>query len=148
MDRSLTGNKGNETVNTIQHGWDVEDNNGNKVGDVAEVAGTYIVVSQGWLFPTERYVPRSALREVRDNKVFLTVSKDEIDQRGWDQPPLTSTTAPAGTTRDQSGSSVSADQFETPGNKYAANQLTVPDESSNPDWEEGSTAGQPTTEEV
>jgi len=74
-------------VHSIQHGWDVVGADGDKVGDVDHVEPNYLVVSKGWLFPTERYIPFSAVSDVRDDRVYLNVTKDEIDARGWDNPP-------------------------------------------------------------
>jgi uncharacterized protein (TIGR02271 family) len=71
----------------IEHGWDVFGSDGEKVGDVSDVREGYIVVSKGWLFPSERYVPTDAIGRVEHDRVYLSVSKDEIDARGWDRAP-------------------------------------------------------------
>ena len=73
----------------IQHGWDVMDVNGDKVGDVKEVNPGYLTISKGFFFPSERYIPLQDVRATRDDRVLLNVSKDELKQEGWDQPPLT-----------------------------------------------------------
>jgi uncharacterized protein (TIGR02271 family) len=71
----------------IDNGWDVFGADGDKVGDVHEVQPHYIVVSKGFFFPTERYVPVSAITNVDDDRVYLSVSKDQIDGMGWDTVP-------------------------------------------------------------
>ena len=80
----------------IDNGWDVVTSDGEKIGDVDEVHPHYLVVSKGWLFPTERYVPVSTITNVEDNTVHLSVSKSEVDNQGWDTIPdiadMTSTT--------------------------------------------------------
>ena len=89
----------------IERGWDVFGADGKKVGDVSEVREGYIVVSKGFLFTSERFVPVEAISRVEHDRVYLNVSKDEIDARGWDTVPETGpisdarqggTTAPSG----------------------------------------------------
>ncbi len=90
----------------IQEGWDVVGSSGEKLGEVAQVTNTFFVVSKGFFFPTDRYIPFSAIDAVNDGKVALNLTKDEIDARGWDNvdsirnaastPP---DTYPAGTTQ-------------------------------------------------
>jgi uncharacterized protein (TIGR02271 family) len=71
----------------IDTGWDVFGADGDKVGDVHEVYPHYIVVSKGFFFPTERYIPVSAISGVEHDRVYLNVTKDQIDSMGWDTVP-------------------------------------------------------------
>jgi len=71
----------------IDHGYDVFAADGEKVGDVQEVHPHYLVVSKGFFFPTERYVPVAAITDVRDERVMLNATKDQIDSQGWDSVP-------------------------------------------------------------
>jgi uncharacterized protein (TIGR02271 family) len=71
----------------IEDGWDVFAADGDKVGDVSEVRDNYLVVKKGFLFPSERYVPFSAISGIEHDRVYLNVNKDEIDAQGWDQAP-------------------------------------------------------------
>lgn len=83
----------------IDNGWDVVTSDGEKLGDVDEVHPHYLVVSKGWLFPTERYVPVSTITDVSDNKVYINVSKAEVDSQGWDTiPDMADTTSTSGHT--------------------------------------------------
>jgi hypothetical protein len=75
----------------IEEGWDVFDTNGAKVGDVSEVSTDYFVVSKGFLFTTERFIPFSAVLATEHDRVYLRVTKDEIESRGWDTVPETGT---------------------------------------------------------
>jgi uncharacterized protein (TIGR02271 family) len=85
----------------IDHGYDVFAADGEKVGDVQEVHPHYLVVSKGFFFPTERYVPVAAITDVRDERVSLNVTKDQIDSQGWDTVPAdTIYTADTSTFRD------------------------------------------------
>jgi uncharacterized protein (TIGR02271 family) len=71
----------------IDNGWDVFGADGEKVGDVHEVQPHYLVVSKGFFFPTERYVPVSAISNVEHDRVYLNVTKEQIDSMGWDVVP-------------------------------------------------------------
>ena len=89
-------------VNDIQHGWDVYGADGEKVGDVSEVQATYVVVSKGLIFTSERYVPVSAIERVEHDRVYLNVTKDEIKAQGWDTAPTAGTlTGTAGEQRER-----------------------------------------------
>jgi len=88
-------------VRDIKHGWDVYGADDEKVGDVSEVQDTYIVVSKGLFFPSERYIPVSAITRVEHDRVYLNVTKDEVKARGWDRVPETGTlTGAAGERRE------------------------------------------------
>jgi uncharacterized protein (TIGR02271 family) len=73
--------------NEIDHGWDVIDANGEKVGDVREVRTHYLITEKGFLFASERYIPRSAITRIEHDRVHLNVAKDQIDAQGWDREP-------------------------------------------------------------
>lgn len=79
----------NWDVQAIQHGWDVFDADGDKVGDVSDVFAGYVTVSKGFIFTSERYIPVSAIERTAHDRVYLNVTKDEIDASGWDQMPET-----------------------------------------------------------
>ncbi len=70
----------------IESGWDVFDANGDKVGDASGVEGDYLIVSKGFLFKTDRYVPFSAISDVRDDRVYLSATKEELDSGEWEAP--------------------------------------------------------------
>jgi uncharacterized protein (TIGR02271 family) len=83
---------------TITGGTDVFGADGAKVGSVSAVEGDYLVVSKGFFFPTDYYIPTSAINTVDEDGVYLTVSKDEALNQGWDAiPEYGTTTATAGT---------------------------------------------------
>jgi uncharacterized protein (TIGR02271 family) len=80
-----------DTTNTltITGGTEVFGADGDKVGSVSGVEGDYMVVSKGFFFPTDYYIPTSAIDTVNDDGVYLTVSKDEALNQGWDTIPAT-----------------------------------------------------------
>lgn len=77
-----------DTLN-ITGGMDVFGSDGEKVGSVAGVEGDYVVVSKGFFFPTDYYIPTSAINSADDDGVYLNVTKDEALNQGWDTAPET-----------------------------------------------------------
>ena len=75
----------------IQHGWDVYGSDGEKVGDVDEVHQDYFVAKKGLIFSHEHYIPFSAVTRVEHDRVYLNVTKDQIEDQGWDDLPTTQT---------------------------------------------------------
>jgi uncharacterized protein (TIGR02271 family) len=73
----------------IDYGWDVYAADGDKIGDVSDIEANYLVVSSGFIFTKERYVPVSAIRNVEGREVFLSVTKDELEADRWDYAPDT-----------------------------------------------------------
>jgi uncharacterized protein (TIGR02271 family) len=60
---------------------------GDKVGTIAGVGGSYIVVEKGFFFPKDYYIPVSAVTDSNENAVYLSVTKDVALEQGWDQMP-------------------------------------------------------------
>ncbi len=75
----------------INVGDDVYGSDGDKVGTVAEVQPSYIVVEKGFFFPTDYYIPMSAVASASDGQVSLNVVKDAALNSGWDTVPDTDT---------------------------------------------------------
>lgn len=73
-----------EVFQMIRPGWEIFGSDGEKIGDVDSVEADYLVVSEGLIFTSQRYIPASAVLRVDQNAVLLSVTKDEIDARGWD----------------------------------------------------------------
>jgi uncharacterized protein (TIGR02271 family) len=71
----------------IQVGDDVYGNDGEKIGSVAEVQSSYLVIEKGFFFPTDYYIPVTAITQVGDGQVMLNVSKDAALHSGWDTVP-------------------------------------------------------------
>jgi hypothetical protein len=69
----------------IPEGTDVVGADGDKVGKVVAAEASYIVVEKGFFFPTDYYIPRMAINTFDGDKVYLSVTKDEALNQGWDQ---------------------------------------------------------------
>ena len=86
------------TSSDIMTGADVFGSDGEKVGTVAAVYPGYLVVEKGFFFPTDYYVPMSAVSSADANQVYLNVAKDVALQQGWDAQPVDLETASYDTT--------------------------------------------------
>ena len=75
----------------INVGDDVYGSDGDKVGTVAEVQPSYIVVEKGFFLPTDYYIPTSAIARASGGQVYLNVAKDAALNSGWDTVPDTGT---------------------------------------------------------
>jgi uncharacterized protein (TIGR02271 family) len=74
---------------TLHEGMTVYGSDGEKIGDIASVQPGYFIIEKGWLFPEDVYVPESAVATVdEDEKVHLTLSKDEAEVQDWSAPPM------------------------------------------------------------
>jgi len=74
-------------VSQIQHGWDVYGSDGDKIGDVSDVGPNYVMVTKGFLFTKDIYIPISAITGIENDRVYLNIAKDQVDSMGWDQAP-------------------------------------------------------------
>jgi uncharacterized protein (TIGR02271 family) len=74
-------------MNEIETGTSVYGSDGEKLGDVAGVTENYFVVEKGFFFPTDVYVPMSAIRTVDEDGIQLTMTKDEAESSDWSAPP-------------------------------------------------------------
>lgn len=68
-------------------GDEVYGSDGDKVGAVSEVQRDYLVVEKGFFFPTDYYIPLSAVANASAGQVSLNVTKDMALQSGWDSVP-------------------------------------------------------------
>src|SRR5512132_213919 len=75
----------------ISVGDDVYGSDGDKVGTVAEVQSSYLVVEKGFFFPTDYYIPLSAVSSASGGQINLNVAKDAALDSGWDTVPETTT---------------------------------------------------------
>jgi hypothetical protein len=88
----------------ISLGDEVYGSDGDKVGTVAEIQPTYIVVEKGFFFPTDYYIPTSAIASASGGQVYLSTTKDAALNSGWDTvPDVQTTTMTAGATATATG---------------------------------------------
>jgi len=81
------------TTTDIITGAEVFGADGDKVGTVAAVYPGYIVVEKGFFFPTDYYIPMSAIASYDNDRVYLNMAKDAALNSGWDAQPTDLETA-------------------------------------------------------
>jgi len=106
---------------------------GDKLGTVSVVYPGYIVVEKGLVFPTDYYIPMSAVASYDTDRVYLSVSKDAALGRGWDTRPVDLETATVGAT-------TAATDSYTDGDRLASARIESDDEIRIPVMEEELTA--------
>src|SRR5918997_4318045 len=95
------------TSTEITTGADVFGADDEKVGTVAAVYPGYIVVEKGFFFPTDYYIPMSAVASADNDQVYLNLAKDAALNSGWDAQPTDLETVGYATSSDTAtGSSV------------------------------------------
>jgi len=98
--------------NQVRDGMDVYDLNDDKLGTVEAVydstskdarsGGGYLQVPTGFLgLGTEHHIPFSAIKNVRNDRIFLNVAKDRLNELGFDAAPVETDDDFDGTVRDR-----------------------------------------------
>lgn len=105
-------------------GMDVKGSDGEKVGTVQDIQGNYVVVSKGFFFPHDYYIPFSAITTADGDNVYLNVTKDQALNQGWDAIPDTTTTTTSTVYDDQA---VVDREVEADSLGYAGGQETYVD---------------------
>jgi uncharacterized protein (TIGR02271 family) len=126
------------TSTNISTGADVFGADGEKVGTVAAVYPGYIVVEKGFFFPTDYYIPMSAVASADNDQVYLNLAKDAALNSGWDAQPTDLETTSYDTSYDTSMATGATESREGFGTGTA--QLTTDEEIRVPVMEEELTA--------
>jgi len=71
----------------IREGMEVFGAEGDKVGKIIGFTDRYFVVEKGFFLPTDYYIPVSAISNIEDDKIYLSFTKDEALNQGWDRQP-------------------------------------------------------------
>jgi hypothetical protein len=80
---------------TVREGMDVLSTDGEKLGEVANATGIYVLVRHGFLFAKEYYVPADAIANVGNDAVYLTMTREIALEQQWDKPPTANSDHPA-----------------------------------------------------
>lgn len=60
---------------------------GHDLGHIANVYEDSFLIHKGYFFPTDRYIPYSAIDSIGSNRVQLRMSADEAKQKEWEKRP-------------------------------------------------------------
>jgi len=81
---TVTIAKGDFPIEIDMHVHSIDDHD---LGKVVTVSANYVMIEKGRLFKEDFSVPKSAVREVRDGKVYLNVTKEAVHRAGWENEP-------------------------------------------------------------
>jgi hypothetical protein len=70
----------------LRPGWAVVDNDGRRVGTVKDVGQNYLLTSRRGL-SGDLYVPASAIVNIANEVVHLSLAHRDVQRMGWEQPP-------------------------------------------------------------
>lgn len=70
----------------IEIGMEVLGADGEKVGVVQHLQRHHVVVEKGWLFHTDYEIPLAKVTAV-DEKVHLAMTRQQLQNGGWDEGP-------------------------------------------------------------
>jgi len=126
------------TSTDITTGAEVFGADGDKVGTVAAVYPGYIVVEKGFFFPTDYYIPMSAVASYDNDQIYLNLAKDAALNSGWDAQPTDLETASYATSMGSGVTDVDRDFVDT--DRIAAARIESDEEIRIPVMEEELTA--------
>ncbi len=68
-------------------GMNVLTADGESLGSISSIEGTYLVASKGVVFTGTTYIPASAVATVEEDEVRLGVTGGEVRAAAWDEVP-------------------------------------------------------------
>ena len=71
----------------LKPGWKVVGNDGRHVGDVRDVGQNYVLTSPTGFGGSHIYIPASAIANVEEEVVHLSLPQAAVASMGWEQPP-------------------------------------------------------------
>lgn len=71
----------------IHKGMHVYSSDDHDMGHVADVYPDSFLVHKGYFFPTDRYIPYSAVAFVENDRVVLTMPATDVKMREWEKRP-------------------------------------------------------------
>jgi hypothetical protein len=113
----------------ITNGMTVFATTGEKVGTVHnfDLQAGYLDVHKGWLFTKDFYVPFTAVDTVTEEGVVLRLTKDEIEQPQYAQPPVIQNSA-----QGEIGDATGIPPAQTTADPTAINEWDRTDEPARP----------------
>ena len=71
----------------IKEGMHIYTSDNRELGHVAKAYEDSILVHKGLIFPTNRYIPYSAIVSIQDDRVQLNMPLEEAKQKIWEKRP-------------------------------------------------------------
>lgn len=73
-----------QNIHTSMHVYTLD---GHALGHIAKVYEDSFLVHNGYFFPTDRYIPYSAIATIENDHIQLGMSADEAKQKEWEKRP-------------------------------------------------------------
>lgn len=80
-----------------QVGMEVFGSDGEKIGKIEAVEANHFVVSKGFLFPKDHFIPLTAVNNYDAENVYLNVTKDGALEQEWGEHPVVDDVEPLDT---------------------------------------------------
>lgn len=71
----------------IPEGTELRSADDEKLGKVVSANRDFVVLEKGFVFPTDFYIPTSAVDRFDGETAYLGLTKDEVLHQGWDRRP-------------------------------------------------------------
>jgi uncharacterized protein (TIGR02271 family) len=126
----------------FREGDDVIAADGEKLGSIQSIGPNYMLVEKGFFFITDYYVPFTAVSsyDPDDAKVYLSVTKDEALNSGWDVAPEGDQFVMGdGTTRSDLAAPRTDSSMAAGADAYATGNYSNVDDVETAGWDEAST---------
>jgi len=75
------------SAHDLHSSMEVYTSDGQKLGHIAKVYEDSFLVHKGYFFPTDRYIPYSAIASIENKRVQLIMSAGEAKQKEWEKRP-------------------------------------------------------------
>ena len=73
-----------QNIHTTMHVYTLDEKD---LGHIAKVYEDSFLIHKGYFFPTNRYIPYSAIDTVENDRVKLNMTADEARQKEWEKRP-------------------------------------------------------------
>ena len=74
-------------------GDEVQSSDDHKMGKVVASDAKFLTVEHGLLSKSQYFIPTSVVNTCNDHKVYLNMTKHQIERSHWDTPPAVETEA-------------------------------------------------------
>jgi hypothetical protein len=71
----------------VRSGMKVYASDGEHIGHIAAVYEDSFLIHKGYVLPTDRYLPYSAIDKVEQQRVLLTLSSEQVEEPRWTKRP-------------------------------------------------------------
>jgi len=71
----------------VHEGSDVYSADDQKIGTISEIHDKFLVAHKGFFFPKDLYIPSDVIDRVENDRVYVNVDKDYVNDQHWEAAP-------------------------------------------------------------